>query len=249
MAIDKKYFLSKITDELIEVIDLSKYGGVEDIAYLPHLITSLQIKNNEEIKITSEEIVGTDENGKELCSGVMSASNIFPVIAYSVNNKKAANILIIDFDIIFNEVIENENFLKIKINNAYDMGINTMLFNKVIGDILDEENSLKIPFSLPAVHMRDLIPNSKNNKFLRRILVEVNREILRSLSQIRDHFNIEFLVSDACFSHIVYDDRRDSDDIDEDYYNLFDDYEISRVFETITDEKVIKEYLVRDNFK
>lgn len=253
----KKYFLSKMTDDLFEVTNLYRYNISEDYLYLPQLLSNLQVKSNEEINILSEEIVGKDDNGENLWSGIISTGYIFPVIKYNVNNKKTTNILIIDFDIIFNESIENENYLKVRIENPYSSSINSILFNNAIGNILDESNSLKIPFRFYINSMENLISdfnnsaenNFRNNKDLYQILVEVNSSILELLSQIRDHFNIEFFVSDGCFSHIPENDKRDNDDIDDEYYNLFDEYKISGVFEEITDEKVIKEYLVRDNFK
>ncbi|UAJ16968.1 hypothetical protein UFVDC4_00040 [Staphylococcus phage vB_SauM-UFV_DC4] len=253
----KKYFLSKMTDDLFEVTNLYRYNINEDYLYLPQLLSNLQVKSNEEINILSEEIVGKDDNGENLWSGTISAGYIFPVIKYNVNNKKTTNILIIDFDIIFNESIENENYLKVRIENPYSSGINSIIFNSVIGNILDESNSLKVPFRFHINSMEDLISdfnngtenNFRNNKDLYQILVEVNSSILELLSQIRDHFDIEFFVSDSCFSHIPENDKRDNDDIDDRYYNLFDEYKISGVFEEIMDEKIIKKYLVKNNFK
>ncbi|QQM14667.1 hypothetical protein CPT_MarsHill_133 [Staphylococcus phage MarsHill] len=259
MSINKsytKYFLSKMTDELFSVTNLSRYGINEDHLYLPYLLPNLQIKS-EEITISSEEIVDKGGNGKNLYSGTISIGYIFPIIKYSVNNKNSMNMLIIDFDIIFNEEIENENYLKVKIESPYDSDINSIFFNNVIGNILDESNSLKIPFRLHINSMEDLISdfnnskenNFKNNKDLYQILVKVNSSILEILSQIRDHFNIEFFVSDSCFSHIPIIDKRNNKDMDDKYYNLFDEYRISGVFEEITDERVIKKYLVKNNFK
>lgn len=251
-----KYFLSKMTDEFFSVTNLSRYGINEDHLYLPHLLPNLQIKS-EEIAILSEEIVDKDDNGNNLYSGTISFGHIFPIIKYNVNNKNSMNMLITDFDIIFNEAIEDENYLKVRIESPYDSNIHSIFFNSVIGNILDESNSLKIPFKLHINSMEDLISdfnnskedNFKNNKDLYQILVEVNSSILEILSQIRDHFNIEFFVSDACFSHIPIIDERNNKDMDDKYYNLFDEYKISGVFEEITDEKVIKEYLVKDYFK
>ncbi|WPH64331.1 hypothetical protein [Staphylococcus phage vB_StaM_PB50] len=253
----KKYFLSKMTDDLFEVTNLYKYNISEDYLYLPQLLSNLQVKSNEEITISSEEIVDKDDNGENLWSGIISAGYIFPVIKYNVNNKKTTNILIIDFDIIFNESIENKNYLKVRIENPYSSGINSIIFNSVIGNILDESNSLKVPFRFHINSMEDLISdfnsgtenNFRNNKDLYQILVEVNSSILEILSQIRDHFDIEFFVSDGCFSHIPENDKRDNVDIDDEYYNLFDEYKISGVFEEIKDEKIIKKYLVKNNFK
>ncbi|QPI17109.1 hypothetical protein [Staphylococcus phage vB_StaM_SA1] len=245
----KKYFLCKVTDELITVNDLSIYGVDKDYLYLPQLISNLQVKNNEEISITSEEIVGTDDGGTNLWSGVMSSNSTFPTMGYRFNNEKSMDILIFDFDIIFNEVIENENYLKIKIDHAYNIGVNAKLFNKAISGILDEDKSLKLPFKTPISHMDSLISNSENNEVLQQILTEVNRSILEVLSQIRDQFNIEFYISDGCFSHITYVDKRDHSSINKNYYNLFDEYEMSGTFKEITNEKDIKSYLVKHNFK
>ncbi|WRM43505.1 hypothetical protein [Staphylococcus phage LY01] len=253
---DKTYFLSKMTDELFIVNNLSRYGINEDHLYLPYLLPNLQIKS-EEIDIFSEEIVGEDSNGNNLWSGIISVGNIFPFLEYKVGNKEGINILNIDFDIIFNEKIENKNCLKIRIEPIYNPDVTSIFFNNVIGNILDNDNILKIPFNLPIESPENLISdynnsketNFKNNKDLYQILTEVNSYILEILSQIRSHFDIEFFVSDSCFSHIPENDKRNNDDIDDEYYNLFDEYKISGVFEEITDEKVIKEYLVKNNFK
>lgn len=257
MEKNKKYFLSKMTDELFIVNNLSRYSIKEDYFYLPQLLSNLQIKSNEEINIFSEEIVGKDSNGNNLWSGIISVGNIFPFLEYKVGNKEGINILNIDFDIIFNEKIEYKNCLEIRIEPAYNPDVTSIFFNNVIGNILDADNILKIPLNLSIKNPEKLIydyinnreTNFKNNRVLYQILTDVNGYILEILSQIRSHFDIEFFISDGCFSHIPENDKRNNDDIDDEYYNLFDEYKISGVFEEITDEKVIKEYLVKDHFK
>ncbi|QQO92786.1 hypothetical protein CPT_Madawaska_133 [Staphylococcus phage Madawaska] len=259
---DKKYFLCKINDELFEVDNKNnRWPFLYD--YLPLIIAEKIINSDEKDSYeTSALDVHYKKEDNVITGNLRFLSRCLPPVLYNVNDKNSFETIITLADFKFKRDITKSPF-SIDKNSAIDKILFTMepiqneidaaLFNSIIKDILNEEDEIELERFILVDNIEKLLneiqeQNIKHHDEFRGLISDIFNNYLNILKSLRHHFNIEFFFAKTSFLDML--NIYDYDAIINDSYkiNIFEG-DLDVIFEEITDEKVIKKYLVKNNFK
>ncbi|WRM43504.1 hypothetical protein [Staphylococcus phage LY01] len=263
MKSDKKYFLCKINDELFEVDKNNRGSFLYD--YLPLIIAEKIINQTEE---DSYETLAIDVHYKKEDNAIKGnlkfLPRCLPPVLYNVNNKNSFETLITIADFKFKRD-STKSIFSIDKNSVNDKilftikpiknKIDKILFNSIIKDILNEEDEIEIKRMILVDNLEKLLneiqdQNIKHHDDFKNLIKDIFNNYLILLKSLRHHFNIEFFFSKASFLDML--NVYDYDVINNNHHsykiNIFED-DLDDIFEEITDEKFVREYLVKNNFK
>ncbi|UAJ16970.1 hypothetical protein UFVDC4_00042 [Staphylococcus phage vB_SauM-UFV_DC4] len=259
-----------------EIEDLSDTGIKNFITYenniLSNLLTNILIDHTVYgfIPNISYEENKNDGVDKEYVKKVnLSILKHLPLVSYSVGNSNILN----DFSLNVNSVVDiykkgnfedeegnkmiipKENF-KLETNiNIDNLGgkIDHELFNKICGDIFDQDENFlfyKMYDHILEENSMSLYENigNINNKLVYEIILRLNNNILSLFEKIRSHLDVRFYLRDKDF-YLFSNGEIDKDSLSDEYIEISEFLGKSSLFKKITDEKIIKNYEIKENFK
>lgn len=231
------------------LIDHTVYGFIPNISY----------KENKNDGIDKEYVKRVD----------LSILKHLSLVSYSVGNSNILN----DFSLNVNStvdiykkgnfedeegnkiIIPKENF-KLETNvNIDNLGgkIDHELFNKICGGIFDQEENYLFYKMYDHILEEDSMLlyediGNINNKLVYEIILRLNNNILSLFEKIRRHLDVRFYLRDKDF-HLFSNEEIDKDSLSDEYIEISEFLEKSSLFKKITDEKIIKNYEIKENFK
>lgn len=267
------YYEYKLGNKIFKFDDeiLTVEGIKNQISYknniLSNLITNLSIFNN-----FSSIDYDINKNKNILKKIDLIVLSNFPSIAYSVGNSKIINDFRIDsiseIDIHEKGRHEDENGEEIYIVregfllssgitiHGLGMEIHFDLFNKVCGNVFNNVDRHILTYDIkrfiPDENPLGLYNNvdDKNNIWLYKVILKMNNEILSILEQITKYLDVRFYLREKDFSASLSKRQKvDENLLSDEYIEISEFLEKSSLFKKITDEKIIKNYEIKENFK
>ncbi|QDJ97843.1 hypothetical protein PALS2_218 [Staphylococcus phage PALS_2] len=262
MKSNKKYFLCKINDELFEVDKNNRGSFLYD--YLPLIIAEKIINQTEKDSYeTSAMDVYYKKEDNIIKGNLKFLSRCLLPVLYNFNNKNSFKTVMTLADFKFKRDANKSTF-SIDKNSVNDkilfqmrpLGneIDDILFNSIISDLLNEDDEIEMKQMLLVGNFEKLLneidnQNIKHHDDFKILIKDIFNIYINLLNSLSHHLNIEFFFSESSFLDMlnVYDydiiNNKDSYKI-----NIFED-DLDGIFEEITDEKFVREYLVKNNFK